>query len=153
MLKTNLVLAGILFYFIASAQALEDAKSLLYHERYQSAASALHHLLAKEPENEQAWYLLTTAYLQQGKVTEVKDTLQKATAKVLQTPLLMSSYGHILLKENKVDSARLQFETALKITKSKKPDVLIEIAKAYLDADTIHTEYAKELLRKAIKKR
>lgn len=93
MLKTNLVLAGILFYFIASAQTLEDAKSLLYHERYQSAASALHQLLAREPENEQAWYFLTIAYLQQGKVKEIKDSLQKASPKILQSPLLISACG------------------------------------------------------------
>ncbi|HUP13094.1 MAG TPA: hypothetical protein VM187_12795, partial [Niastella sp.] len=48
----------------ATAQTVQDAKKLIYYERYKSASDQLQQIVKAEPANAEAWYLLTRASLQ-----------------------------------------------------------------------------------------
>lgn len=152
MKRISVVIISLLFSVSTFSQNVENAKQLVYHERYNSAASILHAILKSDANNEQAWYLLTTCYLEQNELKEIKDSLEKAPQIILNTPLMKSAYGHILLRENNSASAKQYFDAALSETKQKNVEVLTEIAKAYIDTKNADANYAVELLTKAAKR-
>ena len=134
------------------AQPLDNAKQLIYHERFGSAAAELHNFLKSEPGNTSAWYLLARAYMGDGKTGRLKDTLQLAPEAVKEQPLIKSLFGHILFQAADSTAAKSLFEQALKETKMKDPEVLAEIARAHITAKEGDANYALELLQKAVKK-
>lgn len=138
--------------FTLKAQTVTDAKQLLYHEKYASAETALHTIIAKDAGNAEAWYLLSTAYFKQNKWQLLKDTLQKAPATIADNPLMHIVQGHIMLQEGNSSDAKQQFDLALKQTKEKDADVLSAVAAAYIDVRDADGHYAVELLQKAIKR-
>lgn len=142
----------LLFSTLVFSQTVQDAEHLIYHERYKSAAKTLHAILENEPNNEQAWYLLTNCHLEQNKPNEIKDSLQKASQAVSDKPLIKVAYGWILLRQNDVAGAKQNFDAALKETRQKNAGVLMAIAKAYIDTKNADANYAVELLNKAIKR-
>ncbi|MEP7279055.1 MAG: tetratricopeptide repeat protein, partial [Bacteroidota bacterium] len=134
------------------AQSLNEAKQLIYHERYNSAEALLHTILKGEPGSTEAWYTLARAYMLNNKFKEIKDTLQFAPQEVKESPLLTSVQGHLLLKDNDSVEAKRNFEMALKDSKRKDPTVLEEIADAYINTTIGNAHEAIELLQKAMKK-
>ncbi len=155
MKRTYNFIAIIIFSVIsltAFAQNTDQAKQLIYHEKYHSAEIALHAILQNDINNEEAWYLLTQTYLEQHKVKAIKDSLAKAPQALLDRPLLHASLGQILMQENNITDAKQKFDLALKQTKEKDPAILTSVAKAYIDTKDADAGYAIELLEKAIKR-
>jgi tetratricopeptide (TPR) repeat protein len=134
------------------SQSIDDAKLLIYHERYNSASGILHAILSTDPNNDQAWYFLTRSYLEQNKIKEIKDSLQKVPVELINKPWLQVAYGYIFLKDNDAAKAKLYFDQALSETKQKDPTTLEEIARAYIDVKNADAGYATMLLNKALKK-
>src|SRR5687768_3673580 len=99
MKKTALFLLSVLASFILRAQSADEARQLLIHERYNSASHTLHQAIKNDPANAEAWYLLSQVYLQQNKLKEIKDSLTKAPADVLNQPMGAVAMGHVLLKD------------------------------------------------------
>src|SRR5687767_3939036 len=152
MKKMVLLFTGILSVFIIKAQSLDEAKNLIVHERYNSAKQMLHQLIKDNAGNEMAWYLLTQTYLQQDKLDTIRDSLQKAPADLVSSPMIQVAKGHILLKENRNAEADVYFNNALKQTKNKNAAVLEAVARAQFDADAGNAQYGVELVNKAIKR-
>jgi tetratricopeptide (TPR) repeat protein len=152
MKKTALFFLSIFASFILCAQSLDEARQLLIHERYTSANQVLHQALKNDPANAEAWYLLTQVYLQQNKQKEIKDSLMKAPADVVNQPMGAVAMGHVLLKNNEVPEATKYFDAALKETRHKNPAVLQAVAKAHYDAEAGNANYGVELVNKAIKR-
>ncbi|MBS1565575.1 MAG: tetratricopeptide repeat protein, partial [Bacteroidetes bacterium] len=150
----RLLLLYTLFCFAdrLTAQTTEDAENLFYHHRYNSAGTALHALIAKDPNNVHNWWLLAQVYLEQNRTAALKDTLQLAPPAVAGDPLLRAVKGHILLGEKDSAGAAVYFAGALKDTKMKDPAVLAEVARAQVDVKEGNAAYAIDLLEKAIKK-
>jgi tetratricopeptide (TPR) repeat protein len=136
----------------AMAQTVQDAKKLIHTEKYNSAATALHATIKTDPAQADAWYLLTQAYVQQSKIKNIYDSLQKAPASVQTEPLFLVAYGDVLLQQAKKDSAQLLFTDALKQTKEKDATVLAAVAQAHVTAAAGDAQYAIELANKAIKR-
>ncbi len=152
-MKKVISITGMLFSVVATmAQTTQDAQQLLYHERYNSAITALHTVLRANPNDEGAWLLLTHAYLENKQVKQIKDSLLQAPATLREKPLLTSAYGHILLAEKNPDSAKYYFDKALKDTKMKDPATLLEVAQAHVNVKEGDAAYAIDLLNKAIKR-
>jgi tetratricopeptide (TPR) repeat protein len=152
-MKKALSLCSLLVVSVLSiAQTLQDARQLAYHERFNSATKATHALIQSNANDENAWQLLASIYLDNKQPAAIKDSLLQAPQALREKPLLMSVYGHILLEEKKADSAKYYFDKALKETKMKDPAVLAEIAKAHVDVKEGDANYAIELLDKAIKR-
>ncbi|QEC69742.1 hypothetical protein FRZ67_21470 [Panacibacter ginsenosidivorans] len=147
-----IIIICLIFSTAVFPQSIQEVKALIYHQRYNSAEKMLHTILQAGADNEEAWYLLIKTNLEQDKVTQIKDSLQKAPQTVLNAPLIKAAYGHILLRENDAASAQQNFEAALKQTKYKDAAVLIEIAQAYIDIKEADANYSIELLTKAIKR-
>src|SRR5688572_26758768 len=134
MKKTGLFVLTIFASFILRAQSVDEARQLLIHERYNSAGGMLHQIIKNDPVNADAWYVLSQVYLQQNKLKEIKDSLSKAPADVLNQPMGAVAMGHVLLKDNQVAEATKYFDAALKETRQKNAAILQAVAKAHYDA-------------------
>jgi len=151
----NLMLM-LFFVGFSSAQSIDEGKTFLYYERYESAKTVFQKILSSEPNNEEAAYWLGQAYLRNNDRTE-KDI---AAAKALyqeklqanpNAPLLVAGMGQIALINNQRQEARNQFETAISISKGKDIDVLNAIGYANGNPDSKNGDpaYAIEKLRQA----
>jgi len=112
----------------------------------------LHSIIKADPNNAEAWWLLTRAYLHDGKTDLIRDSLRLLPAGNAIAPLILCANGQVLLQEHKKDSAMLCFDKALEETKQKDPKVLLAIAIAQQDAPAGDANYAIDLLNRAIKR-
>ncbi|AXY73340.1 hypothetical protein D3H65_04805 [Paraflavitalea soli] len=132
MKKTVLLFGGLCTATILVAQNVSDATQLIYHERYESAKTALHKTLQADPANATAWYQLSQAYLPLKEVQSLADTLQLATPEVRQSPWYKVAYGQLLLAKDKADSARWYFDQAIGDGRKKDPAILLAVANAWI---------------------
>ncbi|MGN6291346.1 MAG: tetratricopeptide repeat protein [Chitinophagaceae bacterium] len=146
MKRTALFISFITTVTTLSAQSLEEGRSYLDNARYASAESVFHAVLNQQPENAEAWCLLTNTYLKQELTEEAADTLALAPASVQKEPYFLVAYGGLLLNTNKTDSAKWYFEQAMNLTKSKNADILAAIAEAHINAEKGSPDYALQIL-------
>ena len=152
MKKVLLLLLASTISLFAISQNVQDAQKFIYYERYKSAENTLHTVLKTDPSNAAAWYWLSQAYLPLNRTAALRDTLLTSSNEVKQNPWYQVAYGHLLLAENKKDSAAVYFNEALDKTKEKDPDILLAIANAHITAKAGDANYALSLLDKAIKR-
>ena len=145
----TLMLAGGLS---AAAQTLDEGKSFIKYERYQSAANTLHKVINTDPGNAEAWYWLAQTYAQNGQSGNGLDSLNAAGTAVQEQPIFKVAKGHLLLMEGKSAEAQPLFDEALKATKEKNALVLSAVARAYIDSKSGNYTAAIELLQKAKKR-
>ncbi|HEY4065063.1 MAG TPA: tetratricopeptide repeat protein [Puia sp.] len=150
----KMLFVAVLFFMMGGprAQSIADARKMLYYERYDGAAHSLQSLLRTDPNNAEAWWLLTRVYLHDGKAQVLHDSLSRMPAAIAQQPFALCAYGQMFLAEHKKDSAAAYFTKALTITKEKDPLILLAIARAQQIADSTEAQYAVQLLTKAIKR-
>ncbi len=134
------------------AQSTADARKLLYYERYDGAAHQLQALLKADPNNAEAWWLLTEVYLHRHQLQQIRDSLEQMPAALREQPFALCAKGQIYLEQHQKDSAAVYFNKALAITREKDPVILSAIAQAHQEADSGDARYAVELLGKAIKR-
>jgi tetratricopeptide (TPR) repeat protein len=146
MKRTVLFISFITTVTTLSAQSLEEGRSYLDNARYSSAESVFHAVLNQQPENAEAWCLLTNTYLKQELTEAAADTLALAPASVQKEPYFLVAYGGLLLNTNKTDSAKWYFEQAMNLTKSKNADILAAIAEAHINAEKGSPDYALQIL-------
>ena len=147
-LSIPLMLGASLLY----AQSLESAEQQFYYERYQSAENTYHQILKQQPDNAQAWYGLTEAYLMQDELSSATDSLRMAPGSITDQPYYMVAYGSVLLDQGKKDSAAYFFNEALDKTRNKDEDILAAVAQAHIESKNGNPVYAIELIDKAIKR-
>lgn len=133
----------------ATAQTVQDAKKMIYYERYKSASDQLQQIVKAEPANAEAWYLLTRAKMQSNDPAALQNILSQSTAPK-DEPFYQVAYGSYLLNKGNKDSARLYFEKALDKTREKNTNILAAIANAHIVAKAGDATYAAQLLEKAI---
>lgn len=135
------------------AQSIEDAKKMLYYERFKSAIKILEPIVNASGSNAEAAYWLGEAYLQQQKpdIEKAKGIINKALHSNADNGFLNASLGHIAIKENKPEEAKGKFITA-EANAGKNPDILLAIAKAAIDIKNGESnfEYAITVLNKAL---
>ena len=134
------------------AQSLAEARKMLYYERYDGAAHQLQTLLEADPNNAEAWWLLTQVYVHRHQLQQIKVSLRMTSTILLESPLILCAKGQVLLEQHQKDSAAAFFDKALAQTKEKDPIVLDAIAQAQVEADSGNAQYAIDLLSKALKK-
>lgn len=156
-MKKYLLLTSLLFSTIFSfAQSLDEAKKFMYYERWESAEKTLRQLIQQQPQDMDAYYWLAACLLEQDKKTEAKQLLATANEQIAkgakETPMLKVAAGELLLRDSLQTEAAQKFEDALKDTKQKDPDVLMAVARAYLNAKRTNYDYVLDLLGKAAKR-
>ena len=137
---------------VLMAQSVNDGKTHLYYDRYNSAADTYQSVVEKEPKNDEAWYGLATALVAQDEVAKAKEALQQAPDPVKDDAYYLVALGEVLLEENKTAEAATYFEQALDKTKNKNADVMLAIAKAHIEADQGDAARAVELLNQALER-
>jgi len=154
MIMKKLLFAGVIILMMGGlkAQSIVEARKLLYYERYDGAAHQLQALLKADPNNTEAWWLLTEVYLHRHQLQQISDSLNKMPVSLGEQPFALCAKGQILLEQHQKDSAALYFNKALAITRGKDPVILSAIAQAHQETDSGDAQYAVELLNKAIKK-
>ena len=141
----------LLIVFSAFAQNINNAEDLLYYKKFESAENLLNQIVKNNPENAEAWYLLSEVQ-DSGNELDLKNTLQNAPANIKSDPYFLIATGKILLEESKSEEARGYFQQALEKTKYKRPEILLAVAKTQTASENGDANYAIELLNKAIKK-
>jgi tetratricopeptide (TPR) repeat protein len=146
-----LIIWSLFFSLSVHSQNLNDAKQLLYYEKYQSAENLLHQVLKNEPANAEAWFLLTRAYIKEEKSDRL-DTIRSAPQQITSEPFYLVSWGNILLLQKSTQKAEEFFNSALEQTRFKNPDILLAVAKAKIESKETDAHQAIDLLHRAIKK-
>ena len=125
---------------------------MLYYERFDGAAHELQSLLKTDPNNSEAWWLLTQTYVDKHQIPALHDTLQQMPATVRQQPLGLCALGALALEEHQNDSAMRYFNQALTMTKEKDPSILLAVATAEQSGDSVTAKSAIDVLNRAIKR-
>jgi tetratricopeptide (TPR) repeat protein len=141
-----LLVAVVFIYNVGIAQTVEQGKQFLYYQRYKSAKDVFEKILAANPNNIEAVYLLGRTLIAQKDTAAAKALLQKMLATNGSAPLLLVGMGDVELMEGKNNDARQRFETAISLTKAKDVPVLNAIGFANVDAKAGDANYAIEKL-------
>lgn len=108
---------------------------MLYYERFNSAQEILTKIITANPNNEDAWYVLTQTFLDQNKVKSADSLLKTVPAAIQQNPQIKIATGEVMLLNGDKDGAAKLFEEA--IGASKKRDqyaAMLKVAKAHVNA-------------------
>ena len=151
MKKTFFLSALLALVFASNAQTIEEGKNHLHNQRYNTAKNVLQTVVKTSPDNAEAWYWLTKAYILLNEDAKAKDTLNLAPAKVKEDPWFMVANGSLLLNE-KNPNASVEFEKAMDETKKKNADILMAIADAHILSANGDANYAIEILKLAMKR-
>lgn len=152
MKRTALFISLITVSAAVAAQSMEEGRNYLENARYASAENTFHTILNQQPDNAEAWCLLTNTYLKQELAGEAADTLALAPADVQDDPYFLVARGGLLLNANKPDSANIFFQQAMDLTRSKDAGILAAIAEAHIEAENGDLMYALQTLDKAQKR-
>ena len=151
-----LICSSIFLTFTITAQTLDQAKQLIYHEKWNSAEDILKKMLTDQPD---AYYYLGELYMTENKDQDAGTLLQKAidlseknNFSEKDHPLVSIAWAHWLLNQGKKDEAAKKIDDLLSATKYKNPDLLLASAKMYITSPNGDINKALELLDKAKKK-
>ena len=135
---------------------MEAGKKFVYYERWESAAGAFREVIKQQPQNMEAQYWLMKTLLEQQKADEARQLVtslqQQSTGLLKDHPIMNVAAGELLLRDGKITEAATHFDEALKDTRQKDPEILMAIARAYLDAKRTEYDYVLDLLDKAAKR-
>src|ERR671912_718910 len=122
-----------------NSQSVEDARKLMYYERFESAKNTLQSLIKKGDTSPEAWYWLGEIYMHQNEIDSAKKFLEEGTAYFSQhdyslkkNPLLFIGKAHLLLEQGNTAGARKLFGEVLEEGKYKNAEALLAAAKANL---------------------
>jgi Flp pilus assembly protein TadD len=147
-----LFLAALLFAGTAAmAQSIEEGKKFMYYERFKSAKNVFQKLVAANPNNEEAIYLLGQAEIGLENIPAAKTLYQTRLASAPNSPLVLAGMGHVELLEGKKQDARNRFETAISLSQGKSIAVLnaVGFANANPDSKNGDAAYAIDKLKLA----
>lgn len=147
-----LLLTSLFVSTFLKAQTIDEGKKFLYYERYKSAKAVFEKLVAANPNNLEAVYLLGQAMIlpdENKDIEGAKALYQKTLMANSSSPLFLAGMGHIELLEGKTADAKNRFETALSLSQSKNAAVLNAIGKANVNAEKGDADYAVEKLKLA----
>src|SRR5664279_858047 len=133
------------------SQSSQDAKRLMYYERYNSASELLRNSIKNDPRNTEAWYLLTRCYLKDDKISSFWDSTPAVPSDLENSPHIECAKGDVLLRSGRKDSAAVYFNSALTQAGQKDPAILLAVAKAHIRSDSGNAAYALELLCKLLR--
>lgn len=154
-IKAVLLLAVVMLTAgFAKAQSLEDGKKFFYYEKWRSAKAAFEKLVAANPANAEAAYMLGLVYIKSDDLKDVaaaKEVFRKGLEASSNNALLIAGMGYVELLEGKKDDARNRFETAISLSQGKNVAVLNAVGLANGDFDSKNGDaaYAIEKLKQA----
>lgn len=148
--KASLVAAILFTGKLLLAQSVDDAKRLIYYERFKSARDILQGIVSSTPNNADAVYYLGQALIGLEDIAGAKKVYQDGLAANPGAAILHVGLGHVYYFENKPNDAKAEFEGAITATGGKNPVVLNAIAHATADTKTGDFKYGVEKAKQAI---
>ncbi len=133
------------------AQDLQSIKKNIYYRRYPTAVTQLHQYLDKNPNNAEAWYLLTKTYLLNDRLDAAEDTIKNVPPGITNEPFVHVATGAILLQRGQTEADK-HFRQALDDTKRKNVAIHEAIAFAHIHARQGNGQYALDVLNSLRKK-
>ncbi len=133
---------------LAQSPNVRNALRLIDIEQPSKGLSAMEQLVNSDPENAEYLYYLGLAQLRTGNKDKALANFEKGIEFESKNGLNYAGKGHVRLLEKNATDAKVQFDQALKVSRSKDSYVLREIARAYL-TDTKYLLDAISLLEKA----
>ena len=154
-IKSGMLFLAVLFLSISlKAQTIDQAKSLLYYEKYKSAKAGFEKLVAVNANDADAVYWLGQTMIMPDDrtakdIADAKALYQKTLMANSNNALLLAGIGHIELLEGKSQDARNHFETAISLSQGKIAAVLNAAGFANVNAKEGDAAYAVEKLKLA----
>ena len=143
---------SLLFFGVASAQDVNEAKKAIDAEQYQKAKTILKSLLASSPDEGKNYFLLGDIYLKQTEEDSAAIYFNKGKAVKNNAEYNTIGLGHIDLNDGNVAAAQAKFDAVEKDLKKKDVEQLIYIGRAYINAEKPDYKKAIAILNKAIAK-
>lgn len=152
---------GVLFTTAFEAQGqtpLQSAAKLTDNERFEDAAKALRGILAAEPNNGQAWFLLGENYYANEQLDSADAAYKRGMQVDATMPLNAVGIGKVLQAKGRTSEAKAAFDAAIakaidKSSKTPKPmqaSVYREVAEGLVYGDTKDPGTALEYIEKAL---
>ena len=154
-IKSGMLFLAVLFLSTSlKAQTIDQAKSLLYYEKYKSAKAGFEKLVAANANDVDAVYWLGQTMVAPDDrtpkdIADAKALYQKTLLANSNSALLLAGIGHIELLEGKSQDARNHFETAISLSQGKIASVLNAVGFANVNAKDGDAAYAVEKLKLA----
>ena len=129
-MKSWLLVIGLLLTNLAFGQTIQDGLHLLDRHQPSRAKQVFEGLVSAAPTGENYFYL-GYYYLTQRNWDAAKETFEKGKAADPKNYLNQVGLASILVGQNNVSAAKVEFDRILAETKNKNIDVMYRIAEAY----------------------
>ncbi len=125
--------------FAAQAQnGIKDAMKFIEGDQPDKAIESLNKSIGDQPLAINLYYYLGLAQIQAGKVDDAAKSFDNGLAKNEKEAILYAGKGHLQLLKKDVAGAKVNFDKALSLSKSKNVEVMQAIGRAYMsDPKTI----------------
>ena len=134
---------------LSYAQDLDQAKKTIDAEQFEKAKGILKSILKTTPDNGKAAFLLGNIYLNQNIGDSAKIYFNKGLVAKLDSKFNYIGLGQMDLDDKNVAAAEANFALATKDIRKKESEQYVNIAKAYMNANTPDYNKAIEILNKA----
>jgi tetratricopeptide (TPR) repeat protein len=114
----------------AVAQTIDDVKTMIYYDKYQSAKGALEKMITANPTDANAQYWLGQTYLIYGRTKEATDIYNKALASTNNASIITAGLAHVAAYENDHGKAKILASQAMTGVKNNDQNLLTAIGKA-----------------------
>lgn len=132
-------------------QTLKDAIQKTDNERFVEATADFRKLIALEPTNGTNYFYFGENYYKHGDLDSALVLWKKSFEVSPLNPISIVSNGKASWLKGETEAAKLQFASALKLTKNKNPEVLRNIAATYTYSPVKNLDEAILLLETAVK--
>lgn len=143
---------SLLFFGVASAQDVNEAKKAIDAEQYQKAKTILKSLISSSPDEGKNYFLLGDIYLKQTEQDSASIYFNKGKAVKNNANFNTIGLGHIDLNGGNAAAAQAKFDAVEKELGKRDVEQLIYIGRAYINAEKPDYKKAIVVLKKAVTK-
>lgn len=148
-IKKGLFALALVFFIGQSAvqaQSVAEASRLIDNEKYDKAKEVLNKIIANDPRNEKADYLMGKVYFNLEQFGPAKAWFSKGVGHGQRYPWNHIGLGAVAVKNSNLGEAKTHLASAEERNKSNDPEILMGIAEAYMGwPGTDKTEQGKYL--------
>lgn len=143
---------SLLFFGVASAQDVNEAKKAIDAEQYQKAKTILKSLITSTPDEGKNYFLLGDIYMKQTEQDSAAIFFNKGKAVKNNANFNTIGLGQIDLNSGNAAAAQTKFDAVEKELGKRDVEQLIYIGRAYISADKPDYKKAIAALNKAVAK-
>ncbi|AWH86892.1 hypothetical protein HYN59_01760 [Flavobacterium album] len=143
---------SLLFFGVATAQDVNEAKKAIDAEQYQKAKTILKSLINSTPDDGKNYFLLGEVYMKQSEQDSAAIYFNKGKAVKNNPEYNTIGLGHIDLDNGNAAAAQAKFDAVEKDLRKKDVEQLIYIGRAYITSEKPDYKKAIAVLNRAVAK-